>query len=72
MLRRNLLYTAVTPKRMVVLVGSKWAIGRAVWTEGAGRRWRSGCGGASARAQASPQRKATIRMAAQGEIGYVQ
>ena|SRR5437588_4930416 len=69
--RRNPLYTAVTrAKRMVVLVGSKWAIGRAVWTEGAGRRWRSGRGGA--RAQASPQRKATIRMAGQGEIGNVQ
>ena len=40
MLRRNLLYTAVTrAKWMVVLVGSKWAIGRAVWTEGAGRRY---------------------------------
>jgi exodeoxyribonuclease V alpha subunit len=40
MLRRNLLYTAVTrAKRMVVLVGSKRAIARAVRTEGAGRRY---------------------------------
>src|SRR5919202_1547342 len=40
MLRRNLLYTAVTrAKRLVVLVGSKRAIARAVRTEGAGRRY---------------------------------
>jgi exodeoxyribonuclease V alpha subunit len=40
MLQRNLLYTAVTrAKRLVVLVGSKRAIGRAVRTEGAGRRY---------------------------------
>jgi exodeoxyribonuclease V alpha subunit len=40
MLRRNLLYTAVTrAKRLVVLVGSKRAIARAVRTEGAGQRY---------------------------------
>jgi exodeoxyribonuclease V alpha subunit len=40
MLRRNLLYTAVTrAKRLVVLVGRKRAIGRAVRIEGAGRRY---------------------------------
>jgi exodeoxyribonuclease V alpha subunit len=40
MLRRTLLYTAVTrAKRLVVLVGSKRAIARAVRTEGAGRRY---------------------------------
>jgi exodeoxyribonuclease V alpha subunit len=40
MLQRNLLYTAVTrAKRLVVLVGSKRAIWRAVRTEGAGRRY---------------------------------
>lgn len=40
MLQRNLLYTAVTrAKRLVVLVGSKRAIARAVRTEGAGRRY---------------------------------
>jgi exodeoxyribonuclease V alpha subunit len=40
LLQRNLLYTAVTrAKRIVVLVGSKRALGRAVHTEGAGRRY---------------------------------
>jgi len=40
MLRRNLLYTAVTRARtIVVLVGSARAIARAVRTEGAGRRY---------------------------------
>ncbi|MDQ2832120.1 MAG: AAA family ATPase, partial [Chloroflexota bacterium] len=40
MLRRNLLYTAVTrAKRIVVLVGSKRALARAVRTEGAGQRY---------------------------------
>jgi exodeoxyribonuclease V alpha subunit len=39
MLQRNLLYTAVTrAKRLVVLVGSKRAIGQAVRAVGAGRR----------------------------------
>jgi exodeoxyribonuclease V alpha subunit len=39
MLQRNLLYTAVTrAKKLVVLVGSKKAIGHAVRTVGAGRR----------------------------------
>ncbi|GAB2755541.1 SF1B family DNA helicase RecD2 [Amycolatopsis magusensis] len=39
MLQRNLLYTAVTrAKQLVVLVGSKKAIGQAVRTVGAGRR----------------------------------
>jgi len=39
MLQRNLLYTAVTrAKRLVVLVGSKRALTKAVRTEGAGRR----------------------------------
>jgi exodeoxyribonuclease V alpha subunit len=39
MLQRNLLYTAVTrAKRLVVLVGSRRALARAVRTEGAGRR----------------------------------
>jgi exodeoxyribonuclease V alpha subunit len=40
MLRRNLLYTAVTrAKQMVVLVGSRRALAKAVRTEGAGRRY---------------------------------
>ena len=40
MLRRNLLYTAVTrAKRIVVLVGSKRALAKAVRTQGAGRRY---------------------------------
>jgi exodeoxyribonuclease V alpha subunit len=40
MLQRNLLYTAVTrAKRMVVLVGSRRAIGQAVRTVSAGRRY---------------------------------
>ena len=40
MLRRTLLYTAVTrAKRLVALVGSKRAIRRAVRMEGAGRRY---------------------------------
>jgi len=40
MLRRNLLYTAVTrAKRIVVLVGSTRALARAVRTEGAGQRY---------------------------------
>jgi len=53
MLRRNLLYTAVTrAKRIVVLVGSTRALARAVRTEGAGQRYaalaerlRRGAGG---------------------------
>ncbi len=40
MLQRNLLYTAVTrAKRIVVLVGSKRALWKAVRTEGGGRRY---------------------------------
>jgi exodeoxyribonuclease V alpha subunit len=39
MLQRNLLYTAVTrAKRLVVLVGSRRALAKAVRTQGAGRR----------------------------------
>jgi exodeoxyribonuclease V alpha subunit len=40
MLQRNLLYTAVTrAKRMVVLVGSRRALAKAVRTPGAGHRY---------------------------------
>jgi exodeoxyribonuclease V alpha subunit len=40
MLQRNLLYTAVTrAKQLVVLVGSRRALARAVRTQGAGRRY---------------------------------
>jgi exodeoxyribonuclease V alpha subunit len=40
MLQRNLLYTAVTrAKRMVVLVGSRRALAKAIRTQGAGRRY---------------------------------
>ena len=40
MLQRNLLYTAVTrAKKLVVLVGSPKAIGQAVRVTGAGRRY---------------------------------
>ncbi|MFH8405085.1 ATP-dependent RecD-like DNA helicase [Streptomyces sp. NPDC018019] len=40
MLQRNLLYTGVTrAKRLVVLVGSRKALGQAVRTVSAGRRW---------------------------------
>jgi exodeoxyribonuclease V alpha subunit len=40
MLQRNLLYTAVTrARRMVVLVGSRRALAKAVRTQGAGRRY---------------------------------
>jgi exodeoxyribonuclease V alpha subunit len=40
MLQRNLLYTAVTrAKRIVVLVGSRRALAQAVRTQGAGRRY---------------------------------
>jgi exodeoxyribonuclease V alpha subunit len=40
MLQRNLLYTAITrAKRLVVLVGSRRALAKAVGTEGAGRRY---------------------------------
>jgi exodeoxyribonuclease V alpha subunit len=40
MLQRNLLYTAVTrAKQLVVLVGSKLALAKAVRTQGAGRRY---------------------------------
>ena len=40
MLQRNLLYTAVTrAKRLVVLVGSKRTLAKAVRTQGAGRRY---------------------------------
>jgi len=39
-LQRNLLYTAVTrAKRLVVLVGSRRALAKAVRTQGAGRRY---------------------------------
>jgi exodeoxyribonuclease V alpha subunit len=42
MLQRNLLYTAVTrAKRLVVLVGSRRALAHAVRTVGAGRRHTS-------------------------------
>ena len=42
MLQRNLLYTAVTrAKRLVVLVGSRRALAQAVRTQGAGRRHTS-------------------------------
>jgi exodeoxyribonuclease V alpha subunit len=58
MLERNLLYTAVTrAKRIVVLVGSRRALARAVRTQGAGRRYtaltqrlRPGSAGATAAA----------------------
>ncbi len=40
MLQRNLLYTAVTrAKRLVVLAGSRRALAQAVRTAGAGRRY---------------------------------
>jgi exodeoxyribonuclease V alpha subunit len=40
MLQRNLLYTAVTrAKRIVILVGSRRALAKAVRTQGAGRRF---------------------------------
>jgi hypothetical protein len=40
MLQRNLLYTAVTrAKQLVVLVGSRRALAKAVRTQGAGRRY---------------------------------
>ena len=40
MLQRNLLYTAVTrARRMVVLVGSRRALAKAIRTQGAGRRY---------------------------------
>jgi exodeoxyribonuclease V alpha subunit len=40
MLQRNLLYTAVTrAKRMVVLVGSRRALAKAARTQSAGRRY---------------------------------
>jgi exodeoxyribonuclease V alpha subunit len=40
MLQRNLLYTAVTrAKRIVVLVGSRRALAKAIRTQGAGRRY---------------------------------
>jgi exodeoxyribonuclease V alpha subunit len=40
MLQRNLLYTAITrAKRLVVLVGSRRALAKAVRTQGAGRRY---------------------------------
>ncbi|GAA0918365.1 SF1B family DNA helicase RecD2 [Nonomuraea longicatena] len=42
MLQRNLLYTAITrAKRLVVIVGSRRALGQAVRTRGAGRRHTS-------------------------------
>jgi exodeoxyribonuclease V alpha subunit len=42
MLQRNLLYTAVTrAKRIMVLVGSRRALAKAVRTQGAGRRYTS-------------------------------
>ena len=40
MLQRNLLYTAVTrAKRIVVLVGSRRALAKAIRTQGAGHRY---------------------------------
>jgi exodeoxyribonuclease V alpha subunit len=59
MLQRNLLYTAVTrAKRIVVLVGSRRALAKAIRTQGAGRRYtaltqRLGPGGVGATAAAS-------------------
>ncbi len=62
MLRRNLLYTAVTrAKRIVVLVGSGRALARAVRTEGAGQRYaalaarlRRGAGSGGRSSSATP------------------
>jgi exodeoxyribonuclease V alpha subunit len=40
MLQRNLLYTAITRgKRQVVLVGSRWAVKKAVESASGGARW---------------------------------
>ena len=63
MLQRNLLYTAVTrAKRIVVLVGSRRALAKAVRTPGAGRRYTAltqrataGTGGAASRGQPARQ-----------------
>src|SRR5689334_22738161 len=50
MLQRNLLYTAVTrAKKLVVLVGSRKAIGQAVRTVSDGRRPAGGAGAAPGR-----------------------
>ena len=52
MLQRNLLYTAVTQaKRIVVLAGSRRALAKAVRTQGAGRRY-------TALTERLPQRRA--------------
>ncbi|WP_045876497.1 ATP-dependent RecD-like DNA helicase [Pseudofrankia sp. DC12] len=61
MLQRNLLYTAVTrAKKLVVLVGSRKAIGRAVHTATAGRRHT----GLAHRLHTSPPRRDTPNLPA--------
>ena len=58
MLQRNLLYTAVTrAKRIVVLVGSKRALAKAIRTQGAGRRYTA------LTERLRPRRMAAIRAA---------
>jgi exodeoxyribonuclease V alpha subunit len=58
MLQRNLLYTAVTrAKRLVVLVGSRRALAKAVRTQGAGRRYTA----LTQRLQPEPGRAASGR-----------
>jgi exodeoxyribonuclease V alpha subunit len=80
MLQRNLLYTAVTrAKRIVVLVGSPRALGKAVRTQGAGRRYtalterlRPGQAGVSqrpARPSADQLQQAPVLPKAAGTVG---
>jgi hypothetical protein len=65
MLQRNLLYTAVTQaKRIVVLAGSSRALAKAVRTQGAGRRY-------TALTERLPQRRART-VAAVSRAGRLQ
>ncbi len=80
MLQRNLLYTAVTrAKRIVVLVGSPRALAKAVGTQSAGRRYtalterlRPGQAGLSqrpTRPSADQLQQAPVELKAAGPVG---
>jgi exodeoxyribonuclease V alpha subunit len=68
MLQRNLLYTAVTrAKRIVVLVGSRRALAKAVRTQGAGRRYTA----LAERLQQGRARSAAARRPWEGQLQRV-
>jgi len=72
MLQRNLLYTAITrAKRLVVLAGSRRALAAAVRTPGAGRRHTALAQRLAAAAPAEPRDEATGRRLAGSALASV-